>query len=58
MKKLLELSNMVRAALSEGKKLSCAELEDLNFVFDMMVRGWSINESSLLPPSPETKTGV
>lgn len=37
MPKLLELSDIVRAALSKGRKLSFTELEDLNFVLDMMV---------------------
>lgn len=35
--KLLKLSDLVRAALSKGRKLSFTELEDLNFVLDMMV---------------------
>lgn len=52
MKKLLELSNIIRAALSEGKKLSCAELEDLNFVLDMMVRGRSTNLEAIHCPLP------
>lgn len=35
--KLLELSDMIRAALAKGKRLSFSELEDLNFVLDMLV---------------------
>lgn len=61
MKKLLELSDVVRAALSEGKRLSFADLEDLNFVLDMMVRGLvSRNRAILLtrrPPQNPTLQG-
>lgn len=35
--KLLGLSDTIRATLAQGKKLSFAEVEDLNFVLDMMV---------------------
>lgn len=35
--KLLQLSDEVRSALSKGRKLIVQELEDLNFVLDMMV---------------------
>lgn len=35
--KLLGLSDTIRATLAQGKKLSFAEIEDLNFVLDMMV---------------------
>lgn len=35
--KLLDLSDSIRATLGQGKKLSFAELEDLNFVLDMMI---------------------
>lgn len=59
MKKLLELSNVVRTAISEGKKLSCTELEDLNFVLDMMVRGWPTNEGAVhCPFPPKQERGV
>lgn len=37
-RKLLELSDTMRAALAKGRKLTPAELDDLNFVLDMMVR--------------------
>lgn len=36
-RKLLELSDSIRATLGQGKRLSFAELEDLNFVLDMMI---------------------
>lgn len=36
-RKLLGLSDTIRATLEGGKKLSLTELEDLNFVLDMMV---------------------
>lgn len=35
--KLLELSDLVRLALSKGRKLTSAEVEDLNFVLDIMI---------------------
>lgn len=35
--KLLQLSNELRSALSQGRKLFVQELEDLNFVLDMMI---------------------
>lgn len=35
--KLLNLSDTTRATLSKGKKLSFSELEDLNFVLDIML---------------------
>lgn len=36
--KLLDMSNAMRAALADGRKLMLGELEELNFVLDMMVR--------------------
>lgn len=36
--KLLEVSDTMRAALAMGRKLTFGELEELNFVLDMMVR--------------------
>lgn len=36
--KLLDMSNTMRAALAEGRKLTLGELEEVNFVLDMMVR--------------------
>lgn len=36
--KLLDMSNTMRAGLAEGRKLTLGELEELNFVLDLMVR--------------------
>lgn len=36
--KLLDLTNTLRAALAEGRKLTSGELEELNTVLEMMVR--------------------
>lgn len=35
--KLLGLSDSIRATLAKGRRLSFSELEDLNFVLDMMI---------------------
>lgn len=36
--KLLDMSNTMRAALAESRKLTLGELEELNFVLELMVR--------------------
>lgn len=38
MSKLLDMSDTLRAALAKGRRLTPSELDDLNFVLDMMVR--------------------
>ncbi|KAJ4422430.1 hypothetical protein N0V82_002878 [Gnomoniopsis sp. IMI 355080] len=35
--KLLDMSDAMRVALAKGRKLTCEELEELNFVLDMML---------------------
>lgn len=35
--KLLDMSDSMRVALAKGRRLTCEELEELNFVLDMMV---------------------
>lgn len=53
--KLLGLSDSIRATLAEGRKLSFSDLEDLNFVLDMMIVDKLDHEAPSKAPTATTQ---